>query len=116
MRRLSLTQSIILPAKLAEIMIINGEILQNSNAPQIVLRIPDLLEHLTSVFTLEPGDVVSTGTPGGVPHDSSPRIRPTERKCCGITDYLAVARASCKKRAIVSVNTLGCSDRAVASA
>jgi 2-keto-4-pentenoate hydratase/2-oxohepta-3-ene-1,7-dioic acid hydratase in catechol pathway len=47
-------------------MIINGEVLQNSNTSQLVFRIPDLIEHLSSVFTLEPGDVVSTGTPGGV--------------------------------------------------
>jgi 2-keto-4-pentenoate hydratase/2-oxohepta-3-ene-1,7-dioic acid hydratase in catechol pathway len=53
-------------------MIINGEILQNSNTSQIVFRIPDLLEHLSSVFTLEPGDVISTGTPGGVGEARTP--------------------------------------------
>ena len=53
-------------------MIINGEVLQNSNTSQIVFRIPDLLEHLSSVFTLEPGDVISTGTPGGVGEARNP--------------------------------------------
>jgi 2-keto-4-pentenoate hydratase/2-oxohepta-3-ene-1,7-dioic acid hydratase in catechol pathway len=47
-------------------MIINGEVLQDSNTSQIIFRIPDLLEYLSSVFTLEAGDVISTGTPGGV--------------------------------------------------
>lgn len=45
---------------------INGEVLQSSNTKNLIFRIPDLIEHLSSVFTLEPGDIVSTGTPGGV--------------------------------------------------
>lgn len=45
---------------------INGEVLQNSNTKHLIFRIPDLIEHLSSVFTLEPGDIVSTGTPAGV--------------------------------------------------
>lgn len=45
---------------------VNGEILQHSNTRQFIFRIPDLIAFLSSVFTLEPGDVVSTGTPPGV--------------------------------------------------
>ncbi|MDW8354412.1 MAG: fumarylacetoacetate hydrolase family protein [Bryobacterales bacterium] len=45
---------------------INGEVLQHSNTRQFIFRIPDLIAFLSSVFTLEPGDVVSTGTPPGV--------------------------------------------------
>jgi 2-keto-4-pentenoate hydratase/2-oxohepta-3-ene-1,7-dioic acid hydratase in catechol pathway len=45
---------------------INGEVLQCSNTSQLVFQIPDLLTHLSSVITLEPGDIVSTGTPAGV--------------------------------------------------
>ncbi|MEO7650788.1 MAG: fumarylacetoacetate hydrolase family protein [Bryobacteraceae bacterium] len=45
---------------------INGEVLQNSNTKHLIFRIPDLIEYLSSVFTLEPGDVISTGTPSGV--------------------------------------------------
>jgi 2-keto-4-pentenoate hydratase/2-oxohepta-3-ene-1,7-dioic acid hydratase in catechol pathway len=45
---------------------INGEVLQRSNTKNLIFRIPDLIEHLSSVFTLEPGDIVSTGTPAGV--------------------------------------------------
>jgi len=45
---------------------INGETLQNSNTRELIFRIPDLIAFLSSVFTLEPGDIVSTGTPGGV--------------------------------------------------
>ena len=45
---------------------INGETLQNSNTRELIFRIPQLIEYLSSVFTLEPGDVISTGTPSGV--------------------------------------------------
>ncbi len=45
---------------------INGEVLQNSNTRELIFKIPDLIAFLSSVFTLEPGDVVSTGTPAGV--------------------------------------------------
>ena len=45
---------------------INGEVLQNSNTRHLIFRIPELIEFLSGVFTLEPGDVISTGTPAGV--------------------------------------------------
>lgn len=47
-------------------MTINGEVLQNSNTRNLIFKIPDLVSFLSSVFTLEPGDIVSTGTPAGV--------------------------------------------------
>ena len=45
---------------------INGETLQQSNTKNLIFPIPDLIEYLSSVFTLESGDVISTGTPSGV--------------------------------------------------
>jgi 2-keto-4-pentenoate hydratase/2-oxohepta-3-ene-1,7-dioic acid hydratase in catechol pathway len=45
---------------------INGEVLQHSNTRNLIFKVPDLIAYLSGVFTLEPGDVVSTGTPGGV--------------------------------------------------
>jgi 2-keto-4-pentenoate hydratase/2-oxohepta-3-ene-1,7-dioic acid hydratase in catechol pathway len=45
---------------------INGEVLQNSNTRELVFGIPALVEYLSSVFTLESGDIVATGTPPGV--------------------------------------------------
>jgi len=53
-------------------MIINGEVLQNSNTSQLIFRIPELIEYLSSVCTLEPGDIVSTGTPSGVGFSRTP--------------------------------------------
>jgi 2-keto-4-pentenoate hydratase/2-oxohepta-3-ene-1,7-dioic acid hydratase in catechol pathway len=45
---------------------IGDEVLQNSNTRELIFRIPELIAFLSSVFTLESGDVVSTGTPSGV--------------------------------------------------
>jgi 2-keto-4-pentenoate hydratase/2-oxohepta-3-ene-1,7-dioic acid hydratase in catechol pathway len=45
---------------------LNGEIRQHSNTANMTARIPDLLVALTRTVTLHPGDVVTTGTPGGV--------------------------------------------------
>ena len=45
---------------------IGGEMLQNSNTRELIFGVPTLIEFLSSVVTLEPGDVVSTGTPSGV--------------------------------------------------
>ena len=45
---------------------INGETLQDSNTKDLIFKIPALIAFLSSVFTLEPGDIVSTGTPSGV--------------------------------------------------
>ncbi len=45
---------------------INGERLQNSNTRELIFKIPELIEFLSKVVTLESGDVVITGTPAGV--------------------------------------------------
>jgi len=45
---------------------IGGEVLQSSNTRELIFRIPELVAFISSVVTLEPGDVVSTGTPSGV--------------------------------------------------
>src|SRR6202167_6609791 len=45
---------------------IGNETLQHSNTRELIFKIPELIEHLSTVVTLEPGDVVSTGTPAGV--------------------------------------------------
>jgi 2-keto-4-pentenoate hydratase/2-oxohepta-3-ene-1,7-dioic acid hydratase in catechol pathway len=47
-------------------MTISGQVLQNSNTRELIFRLPQLIEFLSSVVTLEPGDIVSTGTPAGV--------------------------------------------------
>jgi 2-keto-4-pentenoate hydratase/2-oxohepta-3-ene-1,7-dioic acid hydratase in catechol pathway len=45
---------------------VNGEIRQQSGADDMVFDIPALIAHVTRVMTLEPGDLIATGTPSGV--------------------------------------------------
>ena len=45
---------------------VNGEVKQSSNTKYLLFKVPDLMEYITSLFTMEPGDIVATGTPGGI--------------------------------------------------
>lgn len=45
---------------------VNGEVRQNSNTRELVFNVFDQIEHLSQAMTLEPGDVIFTGTPAGV--------------------------------------------------
>jgi 2-keto-4-pentenoate hydratase/2-oxohepta-3-ene-1,7-dioic acid hydratase in catechol pathway len=45
---------------------VNGELRQHSNTKQLIFDCFAQVEHLSAAFTLEPGDVVTTGTPSGV--------------------------------------------------
>jgi 2-keto-4-pentenoate hydratase/2-oxohepta-3-ene-1,7-dioic acid hydratase in catechol pathway len=60
---------------------INGEVLQDSNTSQLIFSIPALVAYLSQVMTLEPGDVVATGTPAGVGFVRQPPrfLRPHDR-------------------------------------
>ena len=52
---------------------INGEVMQNSNTRNLVFGVPQLIEYISSITPLLPGDVVSTGTPGGVGMARTPK-------------------------------------------
>ncbi len=54
------------PHKLAIRCRVNDRVMQDSNTAEMIYRIPYLIEYLSEAFTLEPGDVVATGTPHGV--------------------------------------------------
>ena len=54
------------PASLDVACRVNGETLQESNTEQFIFGVEELVEYISGVMTLRPGDVVSTGTPGGV--------------------------------------------------
>lgn len=53
---------------------LNGETLQNSNTRELIFKIPELIEFLSQSITLEPGDIVATGTPPGVGFARQPPI------------------------------------------
>jgi 2-keto-4-pentenoate hydratase/2-oxohepta-3-ene-1,7-dioic acid hydratase in catechol pathway len=45
---------------------VNGELRQDARTDDLIFDCWQMIEHLSTAFTLEPGDVISTGTPGGV--------------------------------------------------
>jgi len=53
---------------------VNGRVLQDSTTSQLIFRIPELVAYLSQVMTLEPGDIVSTGTPPGVGFARKPPV------------------------------------------
>src|SRR5262249_20855826 len=52
----------VLPIKLA----VNGHVLQDSSTAEMVFPVPAIVSFLSSFITLQPGDVIATGTPSGV--------------------------------------------------
>jgi 2-keto-4-pentenoate hydratase/2-oxohepta-3-ene-1,7-dioic acid hydratase in catechol pathway len=53
---------------------LNGEQMQGATTADLIFSIPRLLSHLSELMTLEPGDIVSTGTPEGVGGAREPRV------------------------------------------
>jgi 2-keto-4-pentenoate hydratase/2-oxohepta-3-ene-1,7-dioic acid hydratase in catechol pathway len=51
---------------------LNGETMQSSNTRELIFKIPETVAFLSSVMTLDPGDVVLTGTPAGVGFSRKP--------------------------------------------
>jgi 2-keto-4-pentenoate hydratase/2-oxohepta-3-ene-1,7-dioic acid hydratase in catechol pathway len=68
------------PHRLAIGLSIDGEVLQSSNTSELVFKIPELVEYLSSITPLLPGDIVSTGTPPGVGLGRTPKrwLKPGE--------------------------------------
>jgi 2-keto-4-pentenoate hydratase/2-oxohepta-3-ene-1,7-dioic acid hydratase in catechol pathway len=59
---------------------IDGETLQDSNTSDLIFKIPALIAYISSLTPLEPGDIISTGTPEGVGLGRTPKrwLKPNE--------------------------------------
>ncbi|MEA2398487.1 MAG: hypothetical protein QOK25_2043 [Thermoleophilaceae bacterium] len=53
---------------------LNGETMQDGSTADLIHSIPDLVAYLSKLMTLEPGDIVSTGTPAGVGSVRDPQV------------------------------------------
>ena len=62
------------PDDLAIKLRLNGETMQDSRTSQLIFDIPRLIEFISRVITLEPGDVIATGTPAGVGFARKPPV------------------------------------------
>lgn len=91
---------------------IGGEVLQSSNTCNLIFTVQQLIAYLTEFMTLEPGDLVSTGTPGGVGAARTPKrwLRAGETvrleiERLGVLENPVVAETSAKTSA--GANTAG---------
>ncbi|MCC5932264.1 MAG: fumarylacetoacetate hydrolase family protein [Cyclobacteriaceae bacterium] len=54
------------PSELALKLWVNGQLMQNGNTKDMIFKVPYLVWYISQFMTLEPGDLISTGTPAGV--------------------------------------------------
>ncbi len=52
----------------------NGEVMQDSNTSNLIFSVPYLVSFCSQAFTLEPGDIIATGTPGGIGYFRDPKV------------------------------------------
>jgi 2-keto-4-pentenoate hydratase/2-oxohepta-3-ene-1,7-dioic acid hydratase in catechol pathway len=53
---------------------LNGEVLQDGTTSDLIFTVPVLIAFISNVFTLEPGDLILTGTPSGIGFARDPKI------------------------------------------
>jgi 2-keto-4-pentenoate hydratase/2-oxohepta-3-ene-1,7-dioic acid hydratase in catechol pathway len=53
---------------------LNGELMQSASTADLIHSIPAVVAYLSKLMTLEPGDLISTGTPAGVGSVRTPRV------------------------------------------
>ncbi|MFD5537457.1 fumarylacetoacetate hydrolase family protein [Streptomyces sp. NPDC127079] len=53
---------------------LDGQVLQNDRTSSLLFGVPELVAYITTVMTLEPGDVLLTGTPSGVGFAREPKV------------------------------------------
>lgn len=53
---------------------LNGRVLQDGNTADMIFRVPFIIKYISEIVTLEPGDVIMTGTPAGIGNTRSPQV------------------------------------------
>ena len=71
---------------------VNGELRQNSNTKHLLFKVWDQIAHLSEAMTLVPGDIIFTGTPGGIGWSMEPRsmLKAGDRVRCEIAELGAI--------------------------
>jgi len=73
---------------------VSGEIRQQANTSQMIYPVADIVSFLSHIMTLEPGDVIATGTPSGVAMATGKFLRPGDTIQCTI-DKLGTLKNVC---------------------
>jgi 2-keto-4-pentenoate hydratase/2-oxohepta-3-ene-1,7-dioic acid hydratase in catechol pathway len=63
---------------------VNDTVRQNANTEQMIYRVPDIVSFLSHLMTLEPGDIIATGTPAGVALATGDFLQPGDKIECSI--------------------------------
>ena len=53
---------------------VNGKVTQSGNTRDMIFDVPTLIEYFSTFMTLNPGDLILTGTPGGVGFTRTPPV------------------------------------------
>lgn len=87
------------PHKLAISCMLNGQVMQKSNTSNFIFPIPELISFISQLITLEPGDIISTGTPGGVGNYRDPQVFLSDGDVVEVKiDRIGTLRNSCANR------------------
>jgi 2,4-didehydro-3-deoxy-L-rhamnonate hydrolase len=62
------------PQALAIRCVVNGQTMQDSSTSQMIFSVAEIIAYVTRVITLEPGDLIATGTPAGVGIFRDPKV------------------------------------------
>jgi 2-keto-4-pentenoate hydratase/2-oxohepta-3-ene-1,7-dioic acid hydratase in catechol pathway len=63
---------------------VNGHVRQQANTGQMIYKVADIVSFLSHLMTLEPGDVICTGTPSGVAMATGQWLGPGDEIKCSI--------------------------------
>jgi 2,4-didehydro-3-deoxy-L-rhamnonate hydrolase len=72
------------PQALALRLSVNGEMKQNGSTAQMIFPVAAIIAFLSRLLTLEPGDIISTGTPAGVGSATGTYLKPDDTVCATI--------------------------------
>tara|TARA_Y100000815_G_scaffold150594_1_gene136487 strand:- start:12921 stop:13766 length:846 start_codon:yes stop_codon:yes gene_type:complete len=62
------------PTKPTMVTRLNGEVMQETSVGDLAFQIPDLISYISTITELVPGDIIATGTPGGVGLFRDPKV------------------------------------------
>ncbi len=62
------------PHTLAIKTVLNGQVMQDGNTADMIFRVPYIVSYISEITTLEPGDVIMTGTPPGIGNTRTPQV------------------------------------------
>ncbi len=81
------------PQSLAMQLALNGEVRQDASTAQQIFPVVAVIEFISQIVTLEPGDMISTGTPSGVGHTTGTYLKAGD-ELCGTIESIGALRTT----------------------